>query len=241
MSKDSRRITHLDVPNNSGTVGILKNRIVEILDFLKEEDCSSFINYLENNSKIGHASSYEYRNGVIANKDNDLEKFGLPVNFINKVINRIRQSIELEFERSVSLNTINAQKFGPGGYGHPHSDNTDESGNPTHLEINKYSGIIYLNDSYSGGEIYFPDHNLKIRPSSGSLLIFPGGKENIHGVNEILSGDRYSIVSFWDFEDSVYSDDRESWREECMRQFSDSWQKDWESDWKYRWKLWNFI
>lgn len=241
MSQDSSRLIHLDVANKNGTVGISQNRIIEVLDFLKETERSSFIDYLNSNSKIGHASSYQYRNGAQASEDRNFEKIGLPANFINNIINRIKELVDLELGRPVSLNTINAQMFGPGGFGYPHSDNTDELGNPTHLEINKYSAIIYLNDSYSGGEIYFPDHNLEIRPNSGSLLLFPGGKENIHGVRDILSGNRYSVVSFWDFEDSVYSDEREAWRAVCMKDFSDSWQKDWDSSWKHRWKLWNFI
>lgn len=55
---------------------------------------------------------------------------------------------------------------------------------------------LYLNDDYSGGEIYFPDYDLEIKPKSGQLIMFPGGHEFKHGVRTVTSGSRYTMSSF---------------------------------------------
>jgi hypothetical protein len=55
---------------------------------------------------------------------------------------------------------------------------------------------MYLNDDYSGGEIYFPDHDVSIKPKPGQLIMFPGGHEFKHGVRTVTSGSRYTMASF---------------------------------------------
>jgi hypothetical protein len=44
------------------------------------------------------------------------------------------------------------------------------------------SNLIYLNDNYDGGELYFPHHDLKIKPEPGMLISFPGNWWNRHGI-----------------------------------------------------------
>lgn len=65
-----------------------------------------------------------------------------------------------------------------------HSDNLD-------IDKEKYqkynwsghiSNLIYLNDDYNGGELFFPHHNLKIKPEAGMLISFPGHWWNRHGI-----------------------------------------------------------
>jgi hypothetical protein len=57
--------------------------------------------------------------------------------------------------------------------------------------------IIYLNDNYNGGELFFPDHNFEIKPPAKSMIIFPGTEDYMHGVKEVLDGPtRYVMPSF---------------------------------------------
>jgi hypothetical protein len=57
--------------------------------------------------------------------------------------------------------------------------------------------IIYLNDDYDGGELYFTQHNLKVKPKAGTLVTFPGTDEYLHGVANVLPGKtRYVISTF---------------------------------------------
>jgi len=61
----------------------------------------------------------------------------------------------------------------------------------------RYATILYLNDDYEGGELFFENIGLKIKPDRGSLLVFPGTEEFAHGVKSVKSGPiRYVIVGF---------------------------------------------
>ena len=55
-----------------------------------------------------------------------------------------------------------------------------------------YGYVIYLNDNYEGGEIFYPEFNFAYKPKPGDLVVHD---VNIpHGVKKILSGQRISIA-----------------------------------------------
>jgi len=61
----------------------------------------------------------------------------------------------------------------------------------------RYATIIYINDDYNGGELFFKNLDLKIKPKPKSLLIFPGNEKYEHGVETVLDGPiRYVLVGF---------------------------------------------
>lgn len=61
----------------------------------------------------------------------------------------------------------------------------------------RYATIAYLNDNYNGGELFFKNFNLKIKPKAKSLLIFPGNEQYEHGVETVEDGPiRYVLVGF---------------------------------------------
>ena len=53
--------------------------------------------------------------------------------------------------------------------------------------------MYYINDNYEGGELVFPDYNLKIKPKSNSLIMFPGNENYLHGVLAVSEGFRYTF------------------------------------------------
>jgi hypothetical protein len=57
-----------------------------------------------------------------------------------------------------------------------------------------YTALFYLTDNYDGGEIEFPDINIKLKPSAGSALIFPTTMP--HRALEVLAGDKYFIFMY---------------------------------------------
>lgn len=60
-----------------------------------------------------------------------------------------------------------------------------------------YATILYINDDYVDGELFFPNKNITIRPKPGDLLFFPGNEEYEHGVKHVGEGPiRYVIVGF---------------------------------------------
>ena len=72
-----------------------------------------------------------------------------------------------------------------------HHDTSD--GDP----LLKFSLVTYLNDDYEGGEIEFPNLNIKIKPSAGSTIIFPSTYPYEHTSRKIEKGFKYMTTSFW--------------------------------------------
>lgn len=93
-----------------------------------------------------------------------------------------------------------------------------EIGNLTPLSISKYfegqsmgphvdsyeddikqvlSIVLYLNDDYTGGELYFKNQDIKIKPESGSLIAFPSTDPYFHESLTVTSGIKYISPGFW--------------------------------------------
>lgn len=61
----------------------------------------------------------------------------------------------------------------------------------------RYAAILYLNDDYADGTLFFKNKNLDVRPKPGELLVFPGNEEYEHGVRHVGEGPiRYVLVGF---------------------------------------------
>ena len=212
-------IVYKDEPNSKGELGIPQNRIVEIKNFVTPEAAKSMIDYFEYKEEMWGPIAFYGSSGMGLHQVSDeLEDFGLPKEFFGLIAKKFENAIEAVFDMEVKPNTSHAQKWDVGGFASPHSDNSDFDGKPNSFQINKYVGILYLNGDYEGGELYFTEHDIRIKPSSYSFISFPGGVENIHGVSEITSGTRYTMVSFWDFKDAEYSDElKKEWEEELLK------------------------
>jgi len=61
----------------------------------------------------------------------------------------------------------------------------------------KYATILYLNDDYVAGELFFSNKGLELKPKPGTLIFFPGTDEFDHGVRHVGKGPiRYVVVGF---------------------------------------------
>lgn len=61
----------------------------------------------------------------------------------------------------------------------------------------EYAAVLYLNDDYKGGELFFTNFEGTVRPEPGSLLIFPGTTSHEHGVHFVKEGPvRYVLPTF---------------------------------------------
>jgi hypothetical protein len=61
----------------------------------------------------------------------------------------------------------------------------------------KYATIIYINDEYVDGELFFTKLNIQLKPKTGTMLFFPGNQEYEHGVRHVGKGaTRYILVGF---------------------------------------------
>lgn len=191
--------------------------ITTIEGFLSEETCDKLIQYFEaiEDQKWGFVAFYNSRaKHYPFNSDPEgLAKFDLPESIFKDIETNIKAFVEYSRGREVVLQSApHIQKWFVGGFAAPHSDNSDFDGNYNGFQRNKCSSLIYLNDDYEGGEIFFPQHKIRIKPKKGQLVAFEGGHYNIHGVTEVTKGVRYTNGFFWDFADCVYTDeDRAMW------------------------------
>ncbi len=62
----------------------------------------------------------------------------------------------------------------------------------------RYAAILYINDDYKDGTLFFKNkEDSDLRPTPGTLLIFPGNEEYEHGVRFVGAGPiRYVTVGF---------------------------------------------
>jgi len=63
------------------------------------------------------------------------------------------------------------------------------------------SVLYYLNSDYEGGEIEFPEFNIKCKPEKNSVLVFPSNFIYHHEVHPITNGTKYSIATWLMYND----------------------------------------
>lgn len=60
----------------------------------------------------------------------------------------------------------------------------------------KYGVVLYLNDDYRGGEIFYPNVGVEFKPEAHSLVLHPAHEAYRHGVKAVSLGTRYSMTVF---------------------------------------------
>lgn len=76
------------------------------------------------------------------------------------------------------------------------------------------SSVGYLNDDYEGGEIWFPNLNLKFKPQKGDILFFPSTYIFAHAALPVSSGIKYSAVTMFDYNDNNHKNTNSNKEEE---------------------------
>jgi len=92
--------------------------------------------------------------------------------------------------------------YEPGGHYKPHVDAEGLWTNPDGTQVYKktidrdLSTVLFLNDDFEGGCFTFPDLRVTIRPEPGLLICFPSSRWYRHGVEPVISGHRYTLVTW---------------------------------------------
>lgn len=108
---------------------------------------------------------------------------------------KICQLLEKVYDCKINVNSgyseiVNISRYIPGTLLNPHADKVCES-------WRDLSNVMYFNDSYEGGEIYFYQYGIEFKPKAGTLIVFPAGANFGHGVRRITSGNRLVASTFW--------------------------------------------
>lgn len=125
---------------------------------------------------------------------NNEKEFTFHANFTNNDIKNLLQQYQKQVYRFVVDNyhgpfepydesKIHLARFNEGYGMHEHFDST---------KPNDIATLIYINDDYEGGEIYFPELDIVIKPQEGDLVCFPDTPDFVHGVKPISKGIRYT-------------------------------------------------
>lgn len=200
-----------------------KEDVFHVSDIVTEEEAKKIINYLEfladsNILKWNQISFYDSYAMGFWDSDPSLAMFDLPHDYFSHLKARIKNASEKALGKELSEVSYHAQKWIEGAFASFHSDNSDEDGNPTAFERSKYAAFLYLNEEFTGGVLNFKNYDISIKPEIGMLTVFAGGHGNEHEVTQIQSGTRYTVGSFWDNADAVYTDEqRQKWADELAQ------------------------
>lgn len=78
--------------------------------------------------------------------------------------------------------------------------------------------VAYVNDDYTGGNLFFPKLGLDIKPRAGDLYIFPSTYLFSHRAMPVEDGMKFSIVTMLDYNDHAHREEfvqmRAKWVEE---------------------------
>lgn len=164
----------------------MSHRIKVFNNFVSEEDCKRAIEILD---------SLDNENKLLVFKDNP--------NVL--VAPEIPEVIEIIKKYSIMANEIHRKENGflpklyttegflslwkPGSTSGIHIDSHHG------YEFLQFASVIYFNEDFDGGRIYFPNQNFSYKPKSGDAVLFPcGGMEYPHGVTTVTKGKRYTIA-----------------------------------------------
>ncbi|XP_069506734.1 prolyl 3-hydroxylase 3 [Ambystoma mexicanum] len=89
-----------------------------------------------------------------------------------------------------------------------------------------YSGVLYLNDDFEGGDLFFTAMDAatvtaEVRPKCGRLVAFSSGGENPHGVQAVTRGQRCAIA-LWFTQSPEFSEKERTEAEEYLRKIDES-------------------
>lgn len=152
--------------------------------FISKEEVDKILNFARNNpddfTEYGN-SEEQFKVSLLSKGDNVAEVRALLLEHDKKVYEYLKSNYEFKFKPYQTA--IHIARFEEGSGMHVHFD----SSRPDDIAT-----IIYLNDDYEGGEIYFPDYNKTIKPKAGDLVAFPDNENFRHGVNEVVGTTRYT-------------------------------------------------
>lgn len=157
-------------------------------NFIDAKDAADLIEEMKNPSEVNQYPEYykkrfggtslPYNKNVI----NLMKKYAIKSNLVHQKLNPKENKDIKTFKGFGSW-------WKPGSYGSLHID--DQNPEP----FIEYSTVIYLNDEFEGGKIFFPKKLFEYQPKKYSAVFFKSeGAEWIHGISPVENGERYVLL-----------------------------------------------
>lgn len=118
-------------------------------------------------------------------------KNDIAVDLLTGICTNMEKTMSLIFDKHIIIKSVFYSHMKTGGKNPMHIDNQEER------YKNDFSGLLYLTDTYEGGNLYFPYKDLKFKPKPGTFITFIGTDDLAHEVQEVITGDRVNLVCFF--------------------------------------------
>jgi hypothetical protein len=169
-------------------------------DFISHEECDFLIkSAIENNA--WNADTNPFWDDRVCNvsklEENNFFKIKM-----SEILKKVKKTIINEYQlNNIYADTFDLIRWFENSSQPPHVDDmTNVDGDYDFFKHRKVATIIYLNDDFDGGETFYPQYDIKIKPEKGKLAIHLGDSNHLHGVTEIKNGTRYTLAGFWGVE-----------------------------------------
>lgn len=169
---------------------------LNIVELIEEDELSATSKITKWNSWGPSDNKVVYgKKKLIQENKNELNNSKLDFFIIKTIKNAIIKCSE-DYSKKYSidigsLKSLSISKYFEGQSMGSHVDSYDN--NPKEV----LSIVLYLNDDYDGGELYFKNQNIKIKPEAGSLVAFPSIDPYFHESLPVTSGTKYISPGFW--------------------------------------------
>jgi hypothetical protein len=163
---------------------------------ISPEEITTLIAYIKNNLTKDYRDHYQHA-GILMH--DFYESPDLEFQALRKVIEICRKTFIENYSFNYDkfeLKRLFGNVMGQGAINEAHDDDGDRYPNKPVIEEH-YSAVLMLSSDYTGGELFFQHHNKEIRLEPGDLIMFRGNAENLHGVREVLSGERINVIIFF--------------------------------------------
>jgi len=175
-------------------------------NFLTQEAIDYILNWAKTNDNLHdqHNSDVEYWSGkcIYFNAIKDKKIKNILYQISQGMLRFIRMNSPCE---TIFIEPPQFVRWKEGNELPPHADNIEQDGiTPNKSPHRTYGGVLYLNDNFEGGQLYYSNLNIQVQPRPGMLVIHPGNLKFNHGVKKVEKGIRYTISAFFT-EDESYS------------------------------------
>jgi hypothetical protein len=127
-----------------------------------------------------------------------LQRLSMPVfEIVGKYITKMQLELERIYNIRLSPRPPVIMKWRPGIEQRPHADKQLNNGEPNAFVDYDLNSLFYYNEDFEGGELYYPQHDLTIKPKPGLAVAHPGDVNYLHGVTLVTKGYRYTTPSFY--------------------------------------------
>lgn len=208
--EDLQTLTKEHIESLGYKVEELYRQVFLVKDFLKQEDIDDILNIINTTDEEEWTKHYMDGLKMLSEQKygrtdiDNLVKEGLleiTDNWSDKTLSfthadvreRINERLGKIFESVNDLNPNGVGTIQRQYAGVPLKAHVDNHSDPSLV----YAAVIYINDDYTDGELFFTKIGIRLKPPAGSLMIFATGEEHEHGVDAPGEGPyRYVLPCF---------------------------------------------